>query len=84
MHLVDLVVPNLYFDLVALFHFLEWNRYFSACESLPNSSCYFKKQKSVYLQTLHQFSEPSNKTFLYFFNSNIISFGQKEAIFYFR
>ena len=73
MSMVDLVVLNFYFDLIQLFYFPEWNRYFSACKSLPNSSCYFWIHKSV----LHQSSVPSNTTPLYFFTSNIIYFGQK-------
>ena len=32
LHLVDLVVLNLYFNLVPPFYFLKWSRYFSACE----------------------------------------------------
>ena len=49
---------------------------------LPNSSCHFWKHKSVFLQTLHHFSVPSNTSTstLYFFTSNIIYFGQKQRI----
>ena len=36
-------------------------------ENLPNSSCNFRKHKSVFLQILHQSSMPSNITPQYFF-----------------
>ena len=49
-------------------------------ENLLNSSCHFWKHKSVFLQMLHQYSVPSNKTPLYFFSSNIIYFVQKKPI----
>ena len=81
MHLVELVVLNFYFDLVLRFYFLKWNYYFQPVnENLTNSSCHFRKHKSVFLQTLHQASVPSNVTLLYFFSSNIIYFDQKERI----
>ena len=80
LHLVDLVVLIFYFDLVPPFYFLKWNRCFSACVKLPNSSCHFWKHKSVFLQFLHQYSVSSNVTPLYFFSSNIIYFGQKQPI----
>ena len=80
LHLIDLVVLNFYFDLVPAFCFLKWNRYFSACENFPNSSCYFWKHKLVLLQILHQSSVLSNIASLYFFSSNIMYFGQKEPI----
>ena len=38
------------FYLVWPFYFLKWNRYFSACGNLPNSSCHFWKHKSVFFQ----------------------------------
>ena len=41
-------------------YFLKWNRYFSACERLPNSSCHFWKHKSVFLQIFHHSSVPSS------------------------
>ena len=59
---------------------LKWNRYFSACENQPNSSCHFWKHKSVFLQILHQSSVRSNITPLYFFSSNMIYLGQKQPI----
>ena len=80
MHLVDLVVPDFYFDLVPPFYFIKWNRHFSASKNLPSSSCHFEKHKSVLLQILYQSSVPSNITLLYIFSSNIIYFGQKEPI----
>ena len=36
-------------------------------QNLLNSSCHFWKHKSVFLQLLHQYSVPSNKTAQYFF-----------------
>ena len=36
-------------------------------KNLPNSSCHFRKYKSVCLQILHQSSVQSNITLLYFF-----------------
>ena len=80
LHLVDLFVLNFHFDLVPPFYFLKWNRCFSGCENLPNSSCHFGKHKSIFLQILHQSSVPSNITPLYFFSSNIIYFVQKDPI----
>ena len=44
-----------------------------------NSPCHFQKYKSVFLQTLHQYSVPSNITHLYFLNSHIY-FCQKQPI----
>ena len=41
-------------------YFLKWNRYFTACERLPNSSCHFWKHKSVFLQIFHHSSVPSS------------------------
>ena len=59
------------FELLFLFSsailLLKWNRYFTACENLPNSSCHFSKHKSVSLQILHQYSVPSNIAPLYLF-----------------
>ena len=49
-------------------------------ENFPNSSCHFWKQKSVFLQILHQYSVLPNITPLYFFRSNIIYFVQKKPI----
>ena len=49
-------------------------------ESFPNSSCQFWKQKSIFLQILYQYSLPANITPLYFLNSNIIYFGQRQPI----
>ena len=82
-HLVDLALLNFYFDLAPLFYFQIWNRCFSACENVPNSSCHFWKHKSVFLKILHQSSVPSNITPLYLYTlylSNIIYFGQKQPI----
>ena len=39
----------------------------SANRNLPNSSCHFWMHKSVFLQILHQSSEQSKITPLYFF-----------------
>ena len=49
-------------------------------ESFPNLSCQLWKQKSIFLQILHQYSLPSNITPLYFLNSNIIYFRQRQPI----
>ena len=49
-------------------------------ENFPNSLCHFWKQKSVFLQILHQYSVQSNIASLYFFSSNIIYFGQRKPI----
>ena len=70
LHLVDLVALNFDFDLTLPYYFLKWNRYYSACENLPNSSCHLWKHKLV----------PSNITTLYFLSTNIICFGQKQPI----
>ena len=80
MYLVDLLILNFYYNLVLPSYFLKWNRYFSTYENLLNSSCQFRKHKSVFLQILHQSPVPSNITPLDFFNSSIIYFGQKEPI----
>ena len=47
-------------------------------ENLPNSSCHFPSNKSVFLQILHHFSMSWKITPLYFFSSNNIYFAQKE------
>ena len=60
--------------------FLKWNSYFLACENLPNSSCNFRKHKSVFLHILHPSLVQSNITHLYIFSSNIIFFGQWSPI----
>ena len=49
-------------------------------KNFPNSLCHFWKQKSVFLQILHQYSVLPNITPLYFFRSNIIYFVQKKPI----
>ena len=79
-HLVNLIVLKFYFDLVLLFYFLKFNHYFSACESLPNSSCHFWKHKTVFLQILYQPLVPSDITPRYSFSSNIIYFAQNQPI----
>ena len=73
-----------------LIYFQLWTKEFyqspnfdtSKCfgENFPNSSCHFWKQKSVFLQILHQYSVQSNITSFYFFSSNIIYFGQRMPI----
>ena len=60
-----------------LIYFLLWtkgsheNTYFDifkcSDENLINSSCHFRKHRSIFLQMLHQYSAPSSKTPLYFF-----------------
>ena len=49
-------------------------------ENLLNSSCHFWKQKSVFLQMLHQYSVPSIMTPYTLISSNIIYFVQKKSI----
>ena len=49
-------------------------------ENLPNSSCHFSSNKSVFLQILHHSSMSWKITPLYFFSSNNIYFAQKEPI----
>ena len=49
-------------------------------ENLPNSSCHFPSNKSVFLQILHYSSMSWEITPLYFFSSNNIYFAQKEPI----
>ena len=74
-----------------LTHFLLWIKGSHRCpnfetfgcsaKNLPNSSCYFPNHKSVFFcQILHHSSVSWNITPLYFFNSNIIYFVQKEPI----
>ena len=48
--------------------------------NLPDSSCHFWKQESLFLQILYQSSVLSHIPSLYFFGSNIIYFGQKQTI----
>ena len=73
---------NYYFNLVPPFYFLknEISIFQPANENSPDSSCHFWKQKSVFLQILHQFSMPISIALLYFFSLNIIYFDQKEVI----
>ena len=73
-----------------LIHFLLWIKgchqspnfetFKCSGENFPNFSCHFWKQKSVFVQILHQYSVPSNITPLYCFSSNIIYFGQRQPI----
>ena len=49
-------------------------------ENLPNSSCHFPSNKSVFLQILYHSSMSWKITPLYFFSSNNIYFAQKEHI----
>ena len=73
-----------------LIHFLLWIKEFHqtpnfetfecSCENLLTSSCHFWKNKSVFLQILHQISVPQNLTLLCFLSLNIIYFGQKQPI----
>ena len=49
-------------------------------ESLPNSSCRFPNQKSLFLQIFHHSLVSWNINPLYFFSSNIIYFNQKQSI----
>ena len=49
-------------------------------ENLSNSSCYFWKHKSVFLQILYHSSVPPNITPLYVLSSKFIYFGQKQPI----
>ena len=76
----NLFVLKFYFNLFLPFCFLKLNHYFSVCENLPNSWCHLGKQKSVFLQILHQSPVPSNITLIYIFISNILAFVQKKTI----
>ena len=49
-------------------------------ENLPNSSCHFPNDKSVFLQSLHHSSMSWKITPLYLFRSNSIYISQKETI----
>ena len=49
-------------------------------ENLPNSSCHFLKDRSVFLQILYQSGVSLNISLVYFFSSNISYFGQKRPI----
>ena len=48
--------------------------------NVPNSSCHFPSNKSVFLQILHHSPMSWKITPLYFFSSNNIYFAQKEPI----
>ena len=63
-----------------LIHFLFWTKGSYQSENLPNSSCHFPNDKSVFLQILHHSSMSWKITPLYFFSSNNIYFAQKEPI----
>ena len=56
--------------------------FISAYVKLPNPSCHFLKHNSVYLKILHQSLVSSKVTpfFIFFFNSNIIHFGQRSQL----
>ena len=49
-------------------------------ENLPNSSCHFPSNKSVFLQILQHSSMSWKITSLYFFSTNNIYFAQKQPI----
>ena len=78
--LVDLLVLKFYLDFVPKFYFIKWNRYFSASENFPNSSCHFWKYVSVFLHILHQYSVLSNITPLYFLAQTLYTLVKKEPI----
>ena len=82
MHLVDLVVLNFCLFLFSSAILLSKMKsiFQLVNKNLQNSSCHFRKYKSVFLQILHQSSLESNITPLYFFSSNIIYYGQKQPI----
>ena len=71
-----------------LTHFLLWIKeshqsptletFKCSVENVPNASCHFWKQRSVFLQILHQYSVPSNISPN--FSPNIIYFGQRQPI----
>ena len=73
-----------------LIHFLLWTKgsyqssnfdtFECSGENLPNSSCYFPSNKSVFLQIFHHSWVLWEITPLYFFSSNNIYFAQKEPI----
>ena len=57
-----------------LIHFLFWTKGSYQSENLPNSSCHFPNDKSVFLQILYHSSVSWNITPLSFFSSNNIYF----------
>ena len=70
-----------------LIHFLLWTKgshqssnFDTFCQNLPNLSCHFPSNKSVFLQILHHFSMSWKLIPLYFFSSSNKYFGQKEPI----
>ena len=73
-----------------LIHFLLWSKgshqssnfdtFECSGENLPNSSCHFPSNKSVFLQILYPSSVSWKITPLYFFSSNNIYFAQKDHI----
>ena len=73
-----------------LIHFLLWAKgshqssnsdtFKCSGQNLPNSSCHFPSNKSVFLQILHHSSMSWEVTPLYFFSSNNIYFAQNEPI----
>ena len=71
-------VSNLDKRILSKFPFLDFRTW--SGENLLNSSCHFWKDKSVFLQMLHQYSVLPNITPLYFLRSNITYFVQKKPI----
>ena len=73
-----------------LIHFLLWTKgshqspnfdtFKCSGENLPNFSCHFPSNKSVFLQILHHSLMSWKIPPLYFFSSNNIYFAQKESI----
>ena len=51
---------------------LNFDIFKCSCKNLPNLSCYFSNDKSVFLQILHHSSVPWKITPLYFSSSNSI------------
>ena len=77
-------ISHVNFETISQFHgshqSLNLGTFECSGESLPNSSCHFSNNKSVFLQILHHSSVSWKITPLYFFSSKIIYFGLKEPI----
>ena len=65
-----------------LIHFLLWIKGPNKSPNLETFFCsvHFPDHKTVFLQVLHHSLVSWNITSLYFFNSNVIQFGQKQPI----
>ena len=80
--MVDVVVLNFYLFLFSSVILRSKMKFIFQLvnKNLQNSSCYFRKYKSVFFQILHQSWVQSNKSPPHFFGSSIIYYGQKQPI----